>query len=389
MIELSETHPDVNVRADEYIRLLGYPHSWVLTGRVLTGRAAELAEAARCWYREHGRPWIFARYVPIEDARFSSSRLQKTLDQAGAHGAFLVAVSAGPELEEQARRLWQEDKPDEYFFLEVFGSALVEHLTTSAGAALCAWADGQGMAVLPHYSPGYPEWDIADQPKLLERITAQARHALPGMLEVLESGALRPKKSLLAVFGLTRNVERVRRLTPLNPCAHCAFTPCQYRRAPYRQATLAGYSVNLKALKRWSLERLALQRRDDGSIEARFRYDGTTCTNMGHPLAFDYVVKLGPRQAGYPILEQQCSPVLGDKGHTMMCGYLDHAAELMAAIQRERPLAGQRLDGVLSWPREACAAGCYCDPAARQHKWGLVLETIHYALEQEACGADC
>jgi hypothetical protein len=25
-------------------------------------------------------------------------------------------------------------------------------------------------------------------------------------------------------------------------------------------------------------------------------------------------------------------------------------------------------------------AGCYCDAASRQHKWGLVLETIHYAL---------
>jgi hypothetical protein len=25
-------------------------------------------------------------------------------------------------------------------------------------------------------------------------------------------------------------------------------------------------------------------------------------------------------------------------------------------------------------------AGCYCEPDSRQHKWGLVLETIHYAL---------
>jgi hypothetical protein len=379
MMELAETHPDVNVQAEEYIRLLGYPRS-----RVLKGRAAELAEGARGWYREHGRPWIYARYVPMEEARFGSSRLQKTLDQAGAHGAILAAVSGGPELEEQARRLWHEDKPDEYFFLEVFGSAVVEHLTTTLGAALCAWADGQRMAVLPHYSPGYPEWDIGDQAKLLERITAQAQHALPGRLEVLESGALRPKKSLLAVFGITRNVERVRRLTDLSPCAHCSFTPCQYRRAPYRQAALAGYSVNPKALKRWSQERLALEPQADGSIDARFRYEGTTCTNMGHPLVFDYTVKLGPRQDGYPILEQRCGPVAGDKGHTLMCGYLDYAAELMADIQRERPLAGQRLDSVLSWPREACAAGCYCDPAARQHKWGLVLETIHYALGQEA-----
>ena len=29
------------------------------------------------------------------------------------------------------------------------------------------------MAVLPHYSPGYPEWDIAEQPPLLELIDSR------------------------------------------------------------------------------------------------------------------------------------------------------------------------------------------------------------------------
>ena len=56
------------------------------------------------------------------------------------------------------------------------------------------------MAVLPHYSPGYPEWDIAEQPRLLAA-DQPPRRALPVPLEVLDSGMLRPKKSLLAVFG--------------------------------------------------------------------------------------------------------------------------------------------------------------------------------------------
>src|SRR6185436_17937068 len=102
-----------------------------------------------------------------------------------------------------------------YFFLEVFGSAVVEHLVTTIGARLCAWADGRGMAVLPHYSPGYPEWDIAEQPRLLELIRRAPAKPLPSTVDVLESGMLRPKKSLLAVFGLTRQIERVRKLTSL------------------------------------------------------------------------------------------------------------------------------------------------------------------------------
>ena len=125
-----------------------------------------------------------------------------------------------------------------------------------------------------------------------------------------------------------------------------------------------------------------MQEHDDGSVDAVFRYDGTTCTNMGQPLAFDYRVKLGPRAQGYPIREQRCTPAAGDTGHTRMCRYLEDPALLMAAIEREKPLSGERLNKVLSWQREPSGAGCHCDAASRDHKWGLVLETIHYALAQ-------
>ncbi len=120
----------------EYTRLLGYPH-----GCVLEGRALELANWARAWYAKNGQPWIYARQaesleiagdtIQIDGMPFTSKRLQSTLEQADAHSAILVAVGAGPEAEEEARRRWEDEKPDEYFFLEMFGSAVVEHLTTA------------------------------------------------------------------------------------------------------------------------------------------------------------------------------------------------------------------------------------------------------------------
>jgi hypothetical protein len=404
MIELADTFPDVNVQPAEYARLLGYPR-----GRELSERAVELADWARCWYAKNGRPWVYARQaqsleiagdtIRIDGAPFTSKRLQATLSQAEAHCAILVAASAGPEVEQEAQRLWQEQKPDEYFFLEVFGSAVVEHLTTMTGARLCAWAEGHGMAVLPHYSPGYPEWDIGEQPRLLELMTKTRKQPLPCAMEVLESGALRPKKSLLAVFGLTHHAERLRRLTELVPCESCSFAPCQYRRAPYvrplkssevetttRVAALdrePAYAVNARALKRWAEERVSLERREDGTIEALFRYEGTTCANLGWPLAFHYRVRLGPREDGYPIIEEHCSPAPDDTGHTRMCQYLTSGEALIAAIGREKPLLGRPLNDVLSWQRPVCSTGCYCEPASREHKWGLVLETIHYALVQQ------
>jgi hypothetical protein len=403
-IELAEPRAAVSVRLEEYVRLLGYPR-----GFELEGRALELARRACEWYAEHGRPWIYARQVEafsldagsicIDGESFISSRLGAMLEQAGAHSAVLVAVGAGVEAEEEARRLWLEEKPDEYFFLEMFASAVVEHLTTTAGARLCDWAEQHEMAVLPHYSPGYPEWDIAEQPRLLELIRRTRNAQFPSELEALESGMLRPRKSQLAVFGLTRHTDRLRRLTGLVPCENCSFGPCDYRRAAYRKAPRgsgermtartavldhdAVYGVNRKALERWAQERLTMEEHPDGSFDAAFRYDGTTCTNMGRPLAFQYQVKLGPREEGYPIREQHCTPVEGDTGHMHMCQYVADPTGLMGAIDRETPLRGERLNAVLSWRREANGAGCFCEAASRNNKWGLVLETIHYALAQK------
>jgi len=402
-LELVHSFPEVDVVEAEYHRLLGYPR-----GAVLSERARELAGCARAWYRANGQPWVYAReaaeldvdgdVVRLEGTPFRSRRLQALLEQAAAGGAVLVAASAGSKLEVEAQRLWREEKPDEYFFLEVFGSAVVECLITTLGACLCDWAETRGMAVLPHDSPGYPDWDIGEQARLLDLLRHGGQQHLPGELETLDSGALRPKKSQLAVFGLTKHTERVRRLTELSPCDNCSYSPCQFRRAAFVRGTdgapietvrfvtfngapgrPANYFTNRNALRRWAAERLTVTQHDDGTSDARFRYQGTTCTNMGRPLEFDYQVSLGRREEGYPILEARCGPAPGDTGHTFMCQY-DTDGKLLAAVDAEKPLLGRPLHEVLQWQRPPDAAGCYCEPASRQHKWGLVLETIHYAL---------
>jgi len=148
--------------------------------------------------------------------------------------------------------------------------------------------------------------------------------------------------------------------------------------------TDARYTVSVKALQRWSKDRLSITESEDGRLAAEFRYEGTTCTNMGRPLQFHYHVTLGSREEGYPILEQSCVPAPGDEGHTSMCRYISDREQLMSSIAVERPLHGQRLNDVIRWTRPSSPAGCYCEAESRQHKWGLVLETIHYALSRMA-----
>lgn len=411
MIELADTQPAIQVQVAEYQRLLGYPRDYAMDGRAL-----ELADDAREWYAEHGRGWVYARQsdslvldgdsVIIDGERFTSARLSGALRAANAHAVVLVAVSAGPEVEAEAQRRWSDDKPDEYFFHEVYGSAVVEQLVTSAGARLCALADSASLAVLPHYSPGYPEWAIADQAPLFALMSRTRAHRFPGVVEVLESGMLRPKKSLLAVFGLTADTDRVRKLGELVPCEACSLPGCQFRRTAYARprrrsevesmrplpepavvivAPLthgATYSINAKALRRWVGERLALHEHEDGTIAARFRYEGTTCSNMGRAFEFHYDVTLAPREDRYRVLAQACAPAPNDEGHRLMCGYRSAADPLMSAIAEEQPFIGRPLDDVLGWWRAAGGPTCYCEGESRAQKWGLVLETIHYALVQ-------
>jgi hypothetical protein len=407
--DIIDLQPDVDVDEREYLRLLGYP-----PGTELQERALELATWAREWYSARGRPWVRAARIDevatvdggltIGGRRFSPSRLCRLVADAGATSAVVAAVSAGVEAEAYAQALWEDGKPDEYFFLEVYASAVVEHLVMMTGARLCAAADAERLAVLPHDSPGYPGWDIGEQSSLLALIQTSGAATRPLALDVLDSGMLRPKKSLLAVFGLSPHLERVERLTTLVPCDSCALRNCAFRRRPYRRATTASgidtgtsipgrrepshprYSVNRKALARWAAERLELVAHSDGTIDATFRYDGTTCSNMGQALAFQYEITLGPREDGYPVRHHRSIPVAGDTGHRFMCRYLTHGDGLLQSIAAERPFDGRRLDDVLVWERPQAPAGCYCDIDSRQHKWGLVLETIHYALSQPPMG---
>jgi hypothetical protein len=401
--EILDARPAVDVPEAEYRRLLGYPphHS---TG----ARSDDLAAAARRFYAREGRPWLYFREVELlltaetlrlDGTEFDSRHLHGYLRQAGAVRAVLVAVSAGRACEDEARRLWEESKPDEYFFHEMFGSAVVEHLVAGLSGRLCDLAERDGLMAVPHYSPGYTGWDVADQGRLFAAITRGLDRPLPEPLEVLPSGMLRPKKSLLAVIGLAARTPEAVATPRMVPCGSCSFSPCAYRRAPYRftpapapaapvparaAAPAASYTVNPRALRKWAEERVRLDYREGGAVEAHFRFDGTTCSNQGRPLAFDYDVHLRADGGGYTIVRADCRPAPGDEGHRAMCAYLSDGDALMAAIGGEHPLVGRPLDDVLGWTRAAAPSGCYCSAESRDHKWGLALEVIHYALARGA-----
>ncbi|HVU33886.1 MAG TPA: hypothetical protein VHE61_10655 [Opitutaceae bacterium] len=408
MREQVVTTPAIDVAETEFHRLLGYPR-----GHVPGERSRELSAGARDWYARRGRPWVYRRELEIQLVNgsllvdrqpFHSAALRDHLRAAGAGRAVLFAASAGVEYEEEARRLWQDAKPDEYFFLETYAAAVVEHLVAATNGRVCAQAEADGFSAIPHYSPGYDGWDVAEQNALFDLLQAGRTEPLPGPLDVLPSGMLKPKKSLLGIIGLAARMPGARPAAAV-PCLACSLSSCQFRRAPYRHAPgrtsdsaarsngldvgVPTYSVNPRALQKWSRERVRFETHEGGEIVAWFRFDGTTCSNMGRPLAFDYRVVLRPpassavdagARPSFLIAETDCRPVAGDEGHRFMCEYLRDAEGLMAAIATPPPLLGRPLDDVLTWRRTTASTGCHCDADSRAHKWGLALEAIHFAL---------
>jgi hypothetical protein len=207
------------VMPDEYARLLGWPRH-----RPLTVELAERARTSRAWYAEFGRPWAAARCVPLADVALVK------LD-ASASSAAAFAVTAGTEVEVEAARLWQLERPDESFFLDRLAAAVTEQMVRVVAGAVCRAAEAGGQTALFHLSPGCGAWPLEEQGRLLRLVLGEDP---TDRLELLESGMLRPVHSMLGLLALSRHAAAP---TPKDACGRCDLMPCAFRRAPYRGAT--------------------------------------------------------------------------------------------------------------------------------------------------------
>lgn len=176
--KIAGQHPVVAER--DYKRFLRFPPA-----RAFEGPLAENAAWARAWFAANARPWSAAILADDSTRSLAAARFPD------ADNFAIVAAGAGPEAEAEAAARWAAGEPDRYFFLECYAAAVVEALLADARRRLNADK---------HLCPGYPGWPISDNHVLLAAL--RAADALPGPLDVLESGMITPKKSQLAVCAL-------------------------------------------------------------------------------------------------------------------------------------------------------------------------------------------
>jgi hypothetical protein len=231
----------VQVEEREYARLLGYP--W---GTLLDGKVRERAHQAVQWYRRNGNPRVYCTDVtnfrdtsntqspllgeggvaaPIKKMPRSDPRLSKepsghfldgastppsprrgdsSSSPAGLFQQFTVAaLTAGSEVDTEVSRLWDEGRVDEAYFLDRYAAGVVEALASQLG---------------PYQSPGTGRMPFEEQWTLFSYIAP-----LRPEIEMLPSGMLRPKNSLLAIVPFDAGAVS-------NPCTRCDLAGCTFRR---------------------------------------------------------------------------------------------------------------------------------------------------------------
>ena len=128
---------------------------------------------------------------------------------------------------------WKKGIPDSYYFLEIYGSAVVEELISSNTKEICSNSEKNGYSVLDRYSPGYYGWDISGQHDLFKIISKSSIKIPSDKLKILSSGMLWPKKSQISLNGLSRHKSNSK--SNQLPCITCFYENCQFRKAPFRE----------------------------------------------------------------------------------------------------------------------------------------------------------
>jgi hypothetical protein len=141
----------------------------------------------------------------------------------------------------------------------------------------------------------------------------------------------------------------------------------------------ACYAFRDRALRRWSSDHLRLEDMGDTRLLAVFDYRGSSCSNDAFDMIFEVMLESvnGRRRIVSSRLRLHRETAALDT----MCAFGQAGSRFKAEIDSCRPLEGRWLEDALEWEAEVEPAGCLCEPTYRNHKWRIVLQTIHYRLE--------
>jgi hypothetical protein len=214
---------------DEVLRFQGYKKGRDLPGAdvralfdeaLAEGRRLMAPRAVVRWRRVSRQS---AELLEIDGERLAIPRIGAAWGPV-AHAAVAVCT-IGEELERRVGALWEARELPLASMLDSVGSGAVESLAEYVNDLLCR----QGLPdlrVTNRISPGYADWDVAEQRALFRLCAGE-----PIGVALNEACVMIPGKSisLLAGAGPEARVDHY-----FSQCARCWMRDCAYRRTPAR-----------------------------------------------------------------------------------------------------------------------------------------------------------
>jgi hypothetical protein len=216
---------------DEVLRFQGYKRGV----DVPSAGVRELFDEALATGTRLMTPRAVVRWLPV--ARRGPDTLEAvdvelTIPAIGARWGEVdhVAVAVctiGDALERRVAELWEVRELPLASMLDSVGSGAVESLAEYVNDVLCQQGLAAGLKVTNRISPGYGDWDVAEQERLFRLCAGTAAGITLNAACVMTPGK---SISLLAGAGAAARTDHY-----FSQCARCWMRDCSYRRAPARR----------------------------------------------------------------------------------------------------------------------------------------------------------
>jgi hypothetical protein len=223
------TYIEPEIGKDDLIRLLGGRRGGAVSSSITrafdtwSGKVAGLIEP-HLSYLIRPIERIDTAGVTVNGVFFKSSRISRTLRECAEVVSFIATIDEG--IEREVAALMGANKLSEAYILDSMGSVAIENMVNQFHAKMETEHRRQGRSVTIRFSPGYCDWDIAEQKKLFGLFDARN---IPVTLRG-DSYLMGPRKSISGLFGILP-YDNGGIVASYNPCTECGKQGCIARRA--------------------------------------------------------------------------------------------------------------------------------------------------------------
>ena len=196
---------NITIPVKAVMRRLGYPPDGALNGQVKPIFKGELAKAPSFFdpkgvYRILPVESVDDGAVVMKDENFRIRSRQVANMLKDSDQVVLFMTTLGPRLEEEVKKLFDEDRMAEAVILDAIGSETADAVADELHhVVLKRLAEENGFKITPRFSPGYGDWPVTVQNEFL---TACGGDRIG--ISVNESSLMSPRKSVSAVLGFVK-----------------------------------------------------------------------------------------------------------------------------------------------------------------------------------------